>query len=150
MNLKCLGGHVSLGIDVGVERRPGWYPVEQLNAAQFNEPMALSRVETCRFGIEDDFTHGARAAESVTSLWHCNYSRENFTYLRTCGVKPFRRIHDEISALSLFHIRHLVCRNPCEFLCRHARTLENTGALDVFGRRYDHDGVAAPVTTRLK
>jgi hypothetical protein len=40
VDCKCLGGHVALGIDVGVERRPGWYPVEQFNAAQFNEPMA--------------------------------------------------------------------------------------------------------------
>ena len=54
---KCLGGHVALGIDVGVERRPGWYPVEQFNAAQFNEPMALGRIEACRFGVEDDFAH---------------------------------------------------------------------------------------------
>jgi hypothetical protein len=58
MDRKCLGGHVALGIDVGVERRPGWYPVEQLNAAQFNDPMALGGIEACRFGVEDDFTHG--------------------------------------------------------------------------------------------
>jgi hypothetical protein len=50
--------------------------------------MALGRIEACRFGVEDDFTHGVCAAESVTSLWHCSYSRENFTYLLACSVEP--------------------------------------------------------------
>src|SRR5689334_5995186 len=89
MDSKCLSRHVPLGVDVGVERRSGWYPVEQLDAAHFHEPMALGRIEACRFGIEDDFTHGACAAESVTSLWHCSYSCDNFTYLRAGGIEPF-------------------------------------------------------------
>src|SRR4029078_8293781 len=150
MNLKCLGGHIPLRIDVGVARRPRWYPVEQRDTAQFNEPMALCRIEACRFGIKDNFTHGACAAESVTSLWHCNYSCKDFTSPGTRCIAPLRCIHDEISASSLFRTRHLICHNSREFLFRHARTTENTDALDILGCRYDHDGVAAPIATRLE
>jgi hypothetical protein len=56
---ESLSGHVALWINVGVERRPGWYPVEQFDAAQFNKPMTLGRIEPSRFGIKDDFTHVA-------------------------------------------------------------------------------------------
>src|SRR5689334_3775194 len=86
------------------------------------------------------------AVESVTPFWHFSYSRKNFTYLRTCRIESFRCIHDEIRAFSFFRVRHLVCRNPCQLLCSHAGTLENTRALNVFRRGYDHHGVAAPIT----
>ena len=51
---KCLGGHVALGIDIGVESRPGRYPVEQLDAAQLDQPMALRRIEAgCLLTVSD-------------------------------------------------------------------------------------------------
>src|SRR4029078_2245472 len=105
---ECAAGDVVRGIYVGGEDPPGWDPVEQFNAAQLNEPMALGRIEACRFSVENDFAHGVSAAASLIALLHCSYSRKDFSYLRTCSVESFRCIHDEISALSFFRIRHLV------------------------------------------
>src|SRR4029078_11524496 len=57
MDCKGLGRHITVGIDVDVERRSGRYAVEELNAAELHETMPLARIETGRFSIENDFAH---------------------------------------------------------------------------------------------
>jgi hypothetical protein len=54
---KGLGRHVTLGIDVAMERQPGGYAVEQLDAADLDHPMPLKGIETRGLGIQNDFPH---------------------------------------------------------------------------------------------
>ena len=49
--------HVALGIDVDMKGAPGRQMVEQLHRADFNDAVALCRIEPGGFCIEDDFTH---------------------------------------------------------------------------------------------
>ncbi len=49
--------HVALGVDVPVKGLAGRHPVEDLDTADFDQPIAAQRVEAGGFGIEDDFTH---------------------------------------------------------------------------------------------
>ena len=50
--------HVALGIDVAVKRLPGRHAVEDLDAADLDQPVAAQRIEARGFGIENDFAHG--------------------------------------------------------------------------------------------
>ncbi len=54
-----LGRHVALGIEVAVEGLSGREAVEQLDAADLDQPMALIGVEAGGLGIEDDLAHEA-------------------------------------------------------------------------------------------
>ena len=70
MNGEGLRRHVALRIEVGVERRPGRNPVEQLDAADLDQAVALARVKAGGFGVEDDFAHVlqlAPAGERITA-----------------------------------------------------------------------------------
>ena len=49
--------HVALGIDVAVKGLPGRHAVEDLDAADFDQPVAAQRIEAGGFGIENDFAH---------------------------------------------------------------------------------------------
>ncbi len=49
--------HVALGIDVAVIGLPGRHAVVDLDAADFDQPVAAQRIEACGFGIENDFAH---------------------------------------------------------------------------------------------
>ena len=51
--------HVALGIDVAVKGLPGRHAVEDLDAADLDQPIAAQRIEASGFGIENDFAHGA-------------------------------------------------------------------------------------------
>jgi hypothetical protein len=57
MHGKRLGRHVALGIDVAVKRLPRRHPIEDFDAADFNQTVAAQRVEACGFCIENDFAH---------------------------------------------------------------------------------------------
>ena len=53
----CLGGHVAIGMKIGVETAPGLDPVDQLDAADFDQPVTVGGTEAGRFGVEDDLAH---------------------------------------------------------------------------------------------
>ena len=50
--------HVAFGIEIGVEVAAGLDPVEDLDAADLDHPVAAGRIEPRRFSVEDDFPHG--------------------------------------------------------------------------------------------
>src|SRR5262249_35797165 len=50
-------GNVALGIDIAVEGRAGRNAIEQLDAADLDQPMALVGVEPGGLGIEHDLAH---------------------------------------------------------------------------------------------
>ena len=49
--------HVAFRIDVDVKGLTGRHPVENLDTADFDQPIAAQRVEAGGFGIENDFAH---------------------------------------------------------------------------------------------
>jgi hypothetical protein len=57
MHRKSFLRHVAFGIDVAVKCLAGGHAIEDLNAADFNKPIASQRIETGGFGIQNDFTH---------------------------------------------------------------------------------------------
>ena len=52
-----LDRHRPLGIEVAVEGLAGRDVVEQLDAADLDDPVAVGRVEAGGFGVEDDLAH---------------------------------------------------------------------------------------------
>ena len=58
MHVKGLRRHVALGIDVAVKGLPGRHAVEDLDAADLDQPVAAQGIEAGGFGIENDFAHG--------------------------------------------------------------------------------------------
>ena len=53
-----LARHRPAGIEIGVEGAPGLDPVDQLDAADLDHPVAVLRAEAGGLGVEDDFAHG--------------------------------------------------------------------------------------------
>ena len=58
MHVKCFRRHVAFGIDVAVEGLSRRHAVEDLDAADLDQPVAAQRIEARGFGIENDFAHG--------------------------------------------------------------------------------------------
>ena len=52
-----LGRHVALGVDVAVKGLPGRHAIENLDAADLDQPIAAQRIKAGGFGIENDFAH---------------------------------------------------------------------------------------------
>ncbi len=57
MHGKRFSRHVALGIEIPMKGLAGRHPVENLDAADFNQPVAAQRVEARGSGIENDFAH---------------------------------------------------------------------------------------------
>ena len=51
--------HVAVGIEISVEVAAGLDPVEHLDAADLDHPVAAGRIEPGGFGVEDDFPHAS-------------------------------------------------------------------------------------------
>ena len=58
MHRLGLARHRPAGIEIGVEGAAGLDPVEQLDAADLDHPVAAGRAEAGGLGVEDDFAHG--------------------------------------------------------------------------------------------
>ena len=54
---KSFGRNIALGIEITVKRLAGRNPIDQFNAADFYQAMALIGIEPGCFRIEDDLTH---------------------------------------------------------------------------------------------
>src|SRR5208283_604077 len=54
---KRLRRHAALRIEIGVEGLAGGYPVDQLDAADLDQAMAVQRIETRGLGIEHNLAH---------------------------------------------------------------------------------------------
>src|SRR5207245_341913 len=57
MHGKGFCRHIALGIEVAVKDLPRRHAVENLDAADFDQPVASQRIEAGGFGVENDFTH---------------------------------------------------------------------------------------------
>ncbi len=51
------GGHIALGIEIGVEGDAGFAAVDQLDTSDFDQPVPASGIETRGFGIENNLAH---------------------------------------------------------------------------------------------
>ena len=49
--------HVPFGIEIAMKGLPGRHAVEDLDAADFDQPIAAQRIKAGGFGIENDFAH---------------------------------------------------------------------------------------------
>ena len=52
-----LDRHIAFGVQVELQRAAGGKMIQQLDAADFHDPVALARLEARRFRVEDDLTH---------------------------------------------------------------------------------------------
>jgi len=55
---ECIDRHVAFRIDMAMKGLACWHPVENLNAADFNQAIAPQGIEPGGFGVENDFAHG--------------------------------------------------------------------------------------------
>ena len=62
VHLFRLGRDVALGIDVAMEGAPGRQVIEQLDAGDFDDAVAVRRIETGGFRIENDLAHDVQCA----------------------------------------------------------------------------------------
>src|SRR5262249_43680186 len=107
-----LGRHVALGIDVAMKGLSARNAIDELDAAELHQSMALEGIKPRRFGIEHDFAHSyipasARVVmgttdESPPPLRHCSDRVEDRTDLGARRLETARRIHDKIRASALF------------------------------------------------
>ena len=49
-------GNVAFGVQIELQGAAGGEMVQQLDTADFHDPVAVARLKPCRFRIEDDFT----------------------------------------------------------------------------------------------
>lgn len=126
MNPLCLGGHVTIGIEIAVERYPGGYPIDHFNAANFDQPITVPWVQSGGFGIEYDLAHclldicpfaGGYKWDS-----HLFFSRDRVNQLLH-GVSGFGQAHPGIDYMvgqfALLGIRNLKFEDLLELLCGH-------------------------------
>ena len=59
MNGKGFRRHVPVGIQISVEHLSGRNAVEQFDAADLDQAVALVGIKPGGFGVEDDFAHGS-------------------------------------------------------------------------------------------
>ncbi len=57
MDGECILGHLALGIDVSVKFSTGRNMMNEFDASDLDDAMSLPRIETSRFGIQNDFAH---------------------------------------------------------------------------------------------
>jgi hypothetical protein len=57
VNLESRFRHVALRIEVAMKHFAGGKAIEQLDAADLDQPIALERIEAGGLGIEHDFAH---------------------------------------------------------------------------------------------
>ena len=79
VDLLRLERHVALGIEVGVEVPAGFDTIENFDAADFDHPVAASRIKSGGLSVEDDFPHDpnlSTGGESETSqnVLHLGFS----------------------------------------------------------------------------
>ena len=57
VNLKCGFRHVAFGIEVTMESLAGRETIDEFDAADLDQAIALGRIEPCCLGIENDLAH---------------------------------------------------------------------------------------------
>jgi hypothetical protein len=105
-----LGRHIALRIEMPMKRLAGGHAIENLDTADFNQPIATQGIEAGGFGIQNDFAHELQpqgSGESGSSLRHLNSLNENVPDSGAHGVKSVRCIHHEMRALALFGVGQL-------------------------------------------
>jgi hypothetical protein len=116
------GRHVAIGIEIAVKSFTGRHPVDHLDAADFDQPVATARIESGGFRIEDDFTHymsdmgllggsdkgrnplfcGARGDDRMDEALH-----------RVAGFgQRGAGVDDMVGKLALFRVGHLQREDP--------------------------------------
>src|SRR5271156_162772 len=65
VNRECFRRHAALGIEVSVEGLAGRYAIDQLDAADLDQTMAVQRIKTRGLGIEHNFAHNRPRAGRV-------------------------------------------------------------------------------------
>ena len=94
VNRHRLGRHAALGIEIAMKSLARRYAVDQLDAADLDQAMALERIKPRRFGIEHDFAHDfpsmelfgrptrREAYELLRAVAHSSDSLQNVAHLR--------------------------------------------------------------------
>ncbi len=59
MDLKGLLRHVPFRVDVFLEGLAGRQVIDQFDGADFDDPVPGRRIESRRFGIQNDLSHGS-------------------------------------------------------------------------------------------
>ena len=63
MHGERLGRYVTFGIDVSMKGLAGRHAIKNLDAADFDQPIAAQGIKARGFGIENDFAHGLFGTE---------------------------------------------------------------------------------------
>jgi hypothetical protein len=61
MHRECFRRHVALWIEMPVKGLAGRHAIEDLDAADFNQPIAAQRIKAGGFSIENDFAHRVKS-----------------------------------------------------------------------------------------
>lgn len=72
-------GHITVRIEISVEVSAGFDPIDDLDAANLDHPVAADGIETCCLGIKHDLTHvvnlstraDSETSENVANLAFC-------------------------------------------------------------------------------
>src|ERR1700757_3398390 len=107
MDRDCLRRRLALRIDVAVQALPGRNAIDELDAADLHQAMALEGIKPCRLGVEHDFAHveslavWVTAGESPAALRHCSNRVQDGTHLGARRLEAARGVHDKIRPAAL-------------------------------------------------
>jgi hypothetical protein len=65
------GRHLALGVEMAVKDLSRRHAIENLDAADFDQPIAAQGIEAGGFGIEDDFAHERVPGGMANQLRRC-------------------------------------------------------------------------------
>ena len=155
---------IALGIEVAMELAARGNTVDDLDAAELDQPVAVDGVEPRRLRVEDDLAQHWRFPMRYAST-DCSLSplagrgsgyAQNLA--KAVPWRPFERfdqlidlevgvgecaagVHNEIRTRALVGIGHLAGQHLLELLQRHAGTPQHALALHVGGRADDDDRI---------
>ena len=124
-----------------MEGAPGRDVVQELDAADLDQPVAVQAIEAGRFGVEDDLAHalllscfaaeckrGGRASAGDSQAAEASARRIASTS-RSAAVESAAGIDEEMRAAALLRVRHLAGQDGGELRLRHAGPGEHARAL---------------------
>ena len=59
--------HVALGVDVAMEDAPGRHVIDELDAADLDDAVAVGGIEPRRLSVENDLAHAVSAVSKIAS-----------------------------------------------------------------------------------
>ena len=141
--------HVAFGIEIGLKRAPGGKMIDQLDAADLDDAVAVGRIESGGLGVENDFTKVVQLVRPFACA-ALPERRDDLFHLVESVIEAFVGFNHEIGFCTLFRVRAPGGRE-CPQAVRWSSLRATEPARAAHPRRGNHHhGIHARVPARFK